>query len=329
MRDVFLEPGLEPDRQPRRRAKVARNSGDFEWFSPAEAVAAARRAMGGIDLDPASTPEANASVRAAAILTRQDDGLSREWRGRIWLNPPYQSGLAAKFARKLIVELESGRVSQACLLVNNSTETRWFQALLQRAAAVCLWSGRMRFWHPSKADSSQALQGQAVLYFGASHDKFSSEFERYGCVLARLPSQARVDIEWDCGRDGCWAQKQQLKFRAFSGCLPGKIEFTDVDAAVEVKNRFLALEWKAKVEPVPTGQHLMYERLTAGDRRITVVYVVGCPQDMSVSMSAVMRGGRLSDYSQDTLDGLRDKIRRWAAGEELLVEPPEAKSGKK
>ena len=47
-----------------------------------------REGMGEIDLDPATSAEANETVLAAEFYTETDDGLKKPWRGRVWLNPP-------------------------------------------------------------------------------------------------------------------------------------------------------------------------------------------------------------------------------------------------
>jgi DNA N-6-adenine-methyltransferase (Dam) len=64
-------------------------TGNNEWFTPPQYIEAARRMLGEIDLDPASHSIAQQAVKAARFYTLQDDGLAREWHGRIWLNPPY------------------------------------------------------------------------------------------------------------------------------------------------------------------------------------------------------------------------------------------------
>ncbi|MES2341664.1 MAG: DNA N-6-adenine-methyltransferase [Pseudomonadota bacterium] len=90
---------------------TARHSMDSpEWYSPADYVEAARSVMGGIDLDPASHEEANRTVKAARFYTAEEDGLRRDWRGRIYLNPPGGEGLVPAFWRKLMEEHRAGRV---------------------------------------------------------------------------------------------------------------------------------------------------------------------------------------------------------------------------
>jgi hypothetical protein len=59
-----------------------------EWYSPRAFTEAAHEVMGGIDLDPASSAIANTVVRAERFYTETDDGLTKPWEGRIWLNPP-------------------------------------------------------------------------------------------------------------------------------------------------------------------------------------------------------------------------------------------------
>lgn len=161
---------------------VAHNSGENEWYTPAAYVEAARRVMGGIDLDPASTAEANAVVKASRFYTMDDDGLEQEWAGRVFLNPPYATGLVDRFTRKLI---DSQNVMQAVVLSNNATETRWFQDLAQAATALCFPRGRIRYWSVGR-DSLSGLQGQVFIYLGDNHGRFLEEFGAFGFVVEAL-----------------------------------------------------------------------------------------------------------------------------------------------
>ena len=163
-----------------QKPHVSQNSGDNEWYTPEEYIRAARAVMGGIDLDPASTSEANEVIGAARFFTDKKDGLKQKWSGRVWMNPPYASGLVERFAQKLVRAVQDGDITEACVLVNNATETRWFQHMLTEAEAVCFPAGRVKFWHPRKV--AVPLQGQAVLYFGPNEEKFAESFVHFGVV---------------------------------------------------------------------------------------------------------------------------------------------------
>jgi hypothetical protein len=64
------------------------SSATNEHYTPSLVVEPARRLLGGFDLDPASCPIANETVKASRIFTIADDGLSQPWSGRVFVNPP-------------------------------------------------------------------------------------------------------------------------------------------------------------------------------------------------------------------------------------------------
>jgi ParB family chromosome partitioning protein len=162
---------------------VTNNSGNNEWYTPVDFLDAARSVLGEIDLDPASCELANTNVRAKQFYSVDDDGLSQEWSGKVWMNPPYGQPDIANFAVKLIEELTSKRVTEAIVLVNNATETEWGQSLLSGADAVCFKCGRIKFLNSAGVPANTPLQGQMFLYFGGNTRKFRTEFEKFGVCL--------------------------------------------------------------------------------------------------------------------------------------------------
>lgn len=160
---------------------VSQNSGENEWYTPAPFIAAARLVLGTIDIDPASSLIANATVQADTFYTAETNGLEQQWNGTVWMNPPYAKGLIENFAAKLLEELDAGRCTAAITLTNNSTDTRWFQGLAASAAAVCFPAGRVKFLEPDGTEG-KPLQGQALLYFGNDPDGFTEAFAEFGFV---------------------------------------------------------------------------------------------------------------------------------------------------
>jgi ParB family chromosome partitioning protein len=161
---------------------VANNTGNNEWYTPPEIIEAAREVMGSIDVDPASCATANEWIRATTYFDAQTDGLVQRWNGKVWLNPPYAQPLLTDFVDALLAKVKAQEVSQACVLVNNATETRWFQALGAASVAVCFMEGRVRYIDASGSPALTPLQGQAVAYFGLEVPTFCKVFARFGLV---------------------------------------------------------------------------------------------------------------------------------------------------
>jgi DNA N-6-adenine-methyltransferase (Dam) len=168
-------------------------TGDFEHYSPATLIEAARAVLGDIDLDPASCELANTVVKAARFFTIDDDGLTQPWQGRVWMNPPYSQPLIKAFADKLAESVRAGVVTAAVVLVNNTTETMAFQTLARVASAFCFPAGRVKFWQPNidVRDTAGPPQGQAVLYVGPNGDGFCKRFAEFGFV-ARIAQPSGI-----------------------------------------------------------------------------------------------------------------------------------------
>lgn len=162
--------------------KMAENSrllprhGHNEYFTPPPIIEAARKAMGGIDLDPASNPHAQKWIRAKRWFGEAEDGLKQRWRGKVWMNPPYNSGLLMPFVTRLLKE----PISQAVTLLNNNTETLWGQALLKASNAVCFPKARLRFWNSQGENKSGAIQGSMICGLKVNQSRFLKAFKPIG-----------------------------------------------------------------------------------------------------------------------------------------------------
>lgn len=152
-----------------------------ERYTPIEYLEAARAVLGTIDLDPASCHDANERVLAATYYTAEDDGLSREWAGRVWLNPPY-GRLAGDFIERLLLHHQSGGVPEAIALLNaHCTDTAWFQPLWDHT--LCFTDHRIDFM----GGGSGSTHGSVFVYLGRSPDRFAEVFSGFGAVVRRWP----------------------------------------------------------------------------------------------------------------------------------------------
>lgn len=159
-----------------------------EWYTPEYVVEIARRTMGAIDLDPASCVRANRVIRAAHIYTIETDGLRQRWWGRVWLNPPYGRGARNRsnqdlWTGKLVQAYERGDVAEAVLLVNATTDRKWFKPLWRHY--ICFAYKRIRF-EAVEGNKNSPTHGSVLVYFGWRPGAFRREVEAidFGRVVA-------------------------------------------------------------------------------------------------------------------------------------------------
>lgn len=182
-RAAVIKAAREPEKAKEiLKPHVAHNAGNNEWYTPSEFIEAARAVMGDIDCDPASSDIANETVQAKTYYTAEEDGRNQPWGKAVWMNPPYAQPLIQDFCRELVNRTQSGEVKEACVLVNNATETNWFQDLMSVSNSICLIKGRVRFLDPD-GNPGAPLQGQCVLYIGKKSLKFYKNFQEFGVIL--------------------------------------------------------------------------------------------------------------------------------------------------
>ena len=124
--------------------------------------------------------------------------------------------------------------------------------------------------------------------------------------------ETRYFMRWDCSTRGCFNVKMRPKFAEFAGCFPGRIGMSDVDAICEINSRFLMLEWKSVVGELPTGQRILFQRLTTA-APLDVIVVAGDAETMEVDAIQIIRNGRIGKWSECDLESLKKRMSNWAA----------------
>lgn len=156
-----------------------------DYGTPPYIVEAARNTMGTIDLDPASSPQFNKTVRAKKIFTEVDDGLTRPWYGNVYLNPPYSKKKGqsnqARWMDYLLIEYHKNQVAQAVCTVKSALSYNWFETLWDMLP-VCLIRQRPSFIKLDGTTEGHASQGAAVFYVGTNVDKFIANFKSLGRI---------------------------------------------------------------------------------------------------------------------------------------------------
>lgn len=129
------------------------------WLTPPEILAP----LGEFELDPCC-PENMPWRTAKTMFTQKDDGLSKEWFGRVWLNPPYGRAIG-DWMKKM--------AARGCgiSLVFARTETEfWHRWIWPFADSILFLEGRLNFLNRAGIRSKANAGAPSVLIaYGADN----------------------------------------------------------------------------------------------------------------------------------------------------------------
>lgn len=152
------------------------------WCTPQEVVDCLVRfaeecETGVIDTDPCSN--SRSIVPARTRYTIADDGLSKPWRGLVFVNPPY-SDPTPWMLRCATAHIDNGRHVIACIKADPSV--KWWSHVWT-AKAICFPDHRIDFTPPPGVESSSNNFASALPYWGSKTNAFERCFAPLGKVI--------------------------------------------------------------------------------------------------------------------------------------------------
>ena len=129
-----------------------------EWLTPPSIT----QALSTFDLDPCQ-PIKPPFVHALKGYNELSDGLTKEWQGRIWCNPPYGRE-TFKWLDKLATH------NNGIALIFSRTETIGFhKQIWDRADAVFFFKGRLKFYHVDGTEGGTANAPSCLVAYGSNN----------------------------------------------------------------------------------------------------------------------------------------------------------------
>lgn len=135
-----------------------------------------KKILGEIDLVPHSYSNFP-NIPAKIHYTKKDNALSKDWKRKIYINPPYGKGKEiGKWINHLCEQYEKGNIQEAIALVPCRTDTSWFRRL-KKYPSCYIW-GRLKF-----SDSGQSAPFPSMItYLGNNVNRFVEVFSNIGDI---------------------------------------------------------------------------------------------------------------------------------------------------
>lgn len=128
------------------------SSGKDEWLTPPGLL----KKLGTFDLDPCS-PVVRPWITALNHYTIIDDGLSKEWFGRVWCNPPYGRE-TGKWLKKM------SEHNNGIVLIFTRTETQnFFDYVWNKASGILFIRKRLTFYNVDDTPANNNAGAPSVL----------------------------------------------------------------------------------------------------------------------------------------------------------------------
>jgi len=120
-------------------------------------------ALGPFDLDPCAADPRPWDC-AATKFTELDNGLAQVWRGRVWLNPPFNRYVVGRWVQRLADH------GHGTALLHARTEAGWFSPIWRSASGILFLSDRIKFCRPDGTEQPANSGAPAVLAAFGSED---------------------------------------------------------------------------------------------------------------------------------------------------------------
>lgn len=162
---------------------INQNSNCVEWYTPKEIIEAARKCLGGnIKLDPFSCEKANETVRANFYMTKEQDGWSSDWFGKVFVNHPFSRENNKRIAAKVIKEHQRG--AEIVMISFAATSESWFRPLLDYPQ--CFLHGRTHYYDQNGNKVKGCTKGSVITYLGNDVKSFYEAFKHLGTIKVAL-----------------------------------------------------------------------------------------------------------------------------------------------
>lgn len=127
-----------------------------EWLTPPKILTA----LGSFNLDPCAHPKQFYRT-ADHMISPPADGLDCEWRGRVWLNPPYGSE-----TKKWMLRMTGHHNGIALVPARTEVESWFWPYIWQSADAILFLKGRLYFLRPDGTRAGNAGHGSVLAAYG-------------------------------------------------------------------------------------------------------------------------------------------------------------------